>query len=447
MSRGKIFFWLSGILILALVAGGMVFFTTYEVKSIEVHGNTKYSDEEVKDMVLSGFFANNTVLAPIFCSEEEVDDTYLVDGWTVTQISNDTLAINFNERKPVGCISYLDSYVYFDRNGKFVDAAMNKEEQIPYFNGIQVSKVVENEKLPIKGKAVLNAAVTLATIFQKDAALPDYVSFNDKNQVSLVYDKVTVSLGRNEYIEDKMARAQAILPLIEGKEGILHMESVTDTAKQVTFEPAGNETLTKTSTEWTGGYDANGEYTGVGEYDERGKFVGPPPLSDFENALEKWPGGYDGEGDFTGSGEYDANGNYVGAAPNEDSFAALGDWKGGYSQEGVFTWTGEYDRDGNYVGPNPGSSESDGSSSDSLGSYFEGEASEEGTEASGETSENVEYTEENSGYTEETGNDGYSDGSYDNYDESYDESAEGSQEDGGIYDESYYDALYEGIYW
>lgn len=422
MRRGKIFFWLSGITLLALIAGGMVFFTTYEVKSVEVHGNAKYTDEEVKDMVLTGFFADNTVLAPIFCSEKGVEDKYLVDGWTVTQISDDTLSINFNERKPVGCISYLDSYVYFDRNGKFVDASMNREEQIPYFNGIRVSKVVENEKLPIKGKAVLNAAVTLATIFQKDAALPDYVSFNDKSQVSLVYDKVTVNLGRNEYIEDKMARAQAIIPLLEGKEGILHLESVTDTAKQVTFEPAGEETLTKVSTEWTGGYDANGEYTGEGEYDERGKFVGPPPLSDFENALEKWPGGYDGEGDFTGSGEYDANGDYVGAAPDEASFAALGDWTGGYDEAGVFTWTGEYDRDGNYVGPNPGSSESEGSSSDSLGSYFEDEAPEEGTETSDEISEDAEYT-------EETGDDGYSDGSYD------------------YYDESYYDALYEGIYW
>ena len=82
---------MSGLLVLALIAGGMVFFTTYEVKSVEIHGNTKYSDEEVKDMVLSGPFAGNTVLAPIFCSEREVEDRYLVDGWTVTQLSNDTL--------------------------------------------------------------------------------------------------------------------------------------------------------------------------------------------------------------------------------------------------------------------------------------------------------------------------------------------------------------------
>lgn len=442
MRRGKIFFWLSGLLVLALIAGGMVFFTTYEVKSVEIHGNTKYSDEEVKDMVLSGPFAGNTVLAPFFCSESGVEDRYLVDGWTVTQLSKDTLSINFDERKPVGCISYLDSYVYFDRNGKFVDASLNREEQIPYFNGVQVSKVVENEKLPIKGKTVLNAAVTLATIFQKDESLPDYVSFNEKGQVSLVYDKVTVNLGRNENIEEKMARAQAILPLLDGKEGTLHLESVTDTAKQVTFEPVGNDIVTQTTATWTGGYDANGEYTGEGEYDERGKFVGPPPLSDFENALEKWPGGYDGEGDFTGSGEYDANGNYVGAAPDEASFAALGDWTGGYDEAGVFTWTGEYDRNGNYVGPNTGSTESGESPADSLSSYFNDDPNSEETQADAEASDNADvYAEEEQDYS-------YNEESYDeSYDESYSEYTEESQEDGGIYDESYYDALYEGIYW
>ena len=436
MRRGKVFFWITGLSVLALIAGAMVFFTTYEVKSVEIHGNTKYSDDEVKDMVLTGAFANNTVLAPFFCSEKGVEGQYLVDSWTVTQLSKDSLAINFNEKKPVGCISYLDSYIYFDRNGIFVDASMNKEEQIPYFNGIQVGKVVENEKLPIKGKTVLSAAVTLATIFQKDEALPEYVTFDEKGQVSLVYDKVTVSLGRNEYIEDKMARAQAILPLIEGKEGTLHLESITETAKQVTFEPAGEEVLTKTTTEWAGGYDANGEYTGEGEYDERGKFVGPPPLSDFENALEKWPGGYDGEGDFTGSGEYDASGNYVGNAPDEASFAALGDWNGGYSQEGVFIWTGEYDRDGNYVGPNTGGSESGESSADSLGSYFHDETEEEGMGDAAESYEEEEM------YAEDAQED-----VYDTYDDLSEESYEDTQEDGGIYDESYYDALYEGIYW
>ncbi len=239
MTKKRVLFWSAGILLAAFAACSMVLFTTCEVKSVEVRGNTRYSDEEVKSMVLKGPFANNSILAPLLCKNDGARDTYLVDGWSVTRLSRDSIAINFDEKKPVGCIRYLDSYVYFDRNGVFVDASLSREEEIPYFNGISAKQVVMDEKLPVKGTEVLGTAVTLATIFQKDDRLPDYVRFDDKNQVDLVYGDVTVSLGKNENLEDKIARVLAILPLIEDKEGILHVESVTENSKLITFEAAG----------------------------------------------------------------------------------------------------------------------------------------------------------------------------------------------------------------
>ena len=458
MSGKRILFWLVGAGLIGLTVLSMVFFTSYEVKSVEVRGNSKYTDEEVKELVLTGFFSRNSLLAPFFCKSRGDTENYLVDSWSVSRVSNDTIAINFNEKKPVGCIRYLDSYVYFDRNGCFVDASIDRKEQLPYFNGIVVNQVTFDEKLPMKGTTVLNTAVTLATIFQKDDRLPDSIDFDSKNQVILTYDDVQVVLGKNENLEDKMERIQAILPMIEGEKGTLHLESVTDNIKTVTFEKDEGTESTSGIPEWDGGYDVNGEYTGEGEYNAKGKYVGEKPLSDLDNAIASWTGGYDGEGDFTGSGEFDEYGNYAGEKPTEDSFAALGDYKGGYDDAGHFTWEGEYDRYGNYVGPNTGSA-SDGqaeggeaSQGSSINIYFNNEdenssESREDTGPEGSTAENPDasdtgedysgdYTEEYSGWDEET------DWTEDGSDYTFDEN-----EDGGIYDEAYYDALYEGIYW
>lgn len=130
-------------------------------------------------------------------------------------------------------------------------------------------------------------------------------------------------LGKDEFLEDKMTRAIAILPLIEGRKGILHLESVTDTVKTITFEEEVKEkTPEELAAEWTGGYEENGEYTGTGEFDENGTYVGPKPMTELEKALAEWTGGYDEEGDYTGAGEYDEYGNYVGPAPTEESLAA-----------------------------------------------------------------------------------------------------------------------------
>ena len=302
---------------LGLLAAAVVFFTYYKVDSVQVRGTTHYSDEEVKKMVLRGPLASNSVLAPMIYSTTDTDDVAFVDAFKVTQINRNTICISVKEKKPVGCIHYLDSYVFFDRNGIFVEGSKTRDESVPYFDGIQVNSVVMDEKLDIKGDSVLNTAVALSTIFQKNEMIPDHIQFDSSYSISLIYGDITVQLGKDEDLEEKMNRVIAILPKLTGKKGILHMESVsTDTN---TFE---EEKEPVTAENWNGGYDEQGNYTGDGEYDENGNYVGARPRTALDEAVENWNGGYDEEGDYTGEGEYDADGNYVGSKPTQESLDA-----------------------------------------------------------------------------------------------------------------------------
>lgn len=302
---------------LGLLAAAVVFFTYYKVDSVQVRGTTHYSDEEVKKMVLRGPLASNSVLAPMIYSTTDTDDVAFVDAFKVTQINRNTICISVKEKKPVGCIHYLDSYVFFDRNGIFVEGSKTRDESVPYFDGIQVNSVVMDEKLDIKGDSVLNTAVALSTIFQKNEMIPDHIQFDSSYSISLIYGDITVQLGKDEDLEEKMNRVIAILPKLTGKKGILHMESVsTDTN---TFE---EEKEPVTAENWNGGYDEQGNYTGDGEYDENGNYVGARPRTALDEAIENWNGGYDEEGDYTGEGEYDADGDYVGPKPTQESLDA-----------------------------------------------------------------------------------------------------------------------------
>lgn len=302
---------------LGLLAAAVVFFTYYKVDSVQVRGTTHYSDEEVKKMVLRGPLASNSVLAPMIYSTTDTDDVAFVDAFKVTQINRSTICISVKEKKPVGCIHYLDSYVFFDRNGIFVEGSKTRDESVPYFDGIQVNSVVMDEKLDIKGDSVLNTAVALSTIFQKNEMIPDHIQFDSSYSISLIYGDITVQLGKDEDLEEKMNRVIAILPKLTGKKGILHMESVsTDTN---TFEEEKEPVIAEN---WNGGYDEQGNYTGDGEYDENGNYVGARPRTALDEAIENWNGGYDEEGDYTGEGEYDADGNYVGPKPTQESLDA-----------------------------------------------------------------------------------------------------------------------------
>ena len=400
-----------------LLAGVIFFFTYYQVDEVQVMGSSHYSEKQIKKMVLRGPMASNSVLAPLIYTKKNTKDVPFVEGYTVTRLNRHTICVSVKEKDIVGCIPYLDSYIYFDRNGTFIESSTERNEKIPFFDGIKVKHVIYNEELPIKDKMVMNTAVALSTIFQKNDKIPDHIEFSDAGQISLLYGDITVKLGKDEYLEDKMTRVLAILPLISDKKGILHAENVNDNSKMITLEQETDET-TDSSETWTGGYDEEGNYTGEGEYDENGNYVGAKPQTDLEYALSNWVGGYDEEGDYTGSGEYDANMNYVGPAPTEESMAANGDWKGGYREDGGYDGVSEYDRDGNYVGSvedaqNSDSSDStseDGDSSgDGSGSDDTDTSDSEDQSYGGSDNGDYDYSDEGTDYGYSDGSDSYSD--------------------------------------
>ena len=393
----------TGLIAVLLLAGVIFFFTYYQVDEVQVMGSSHYSEKQIKKMVLRGPMASNSVLAPLIYTKKNTKDVPFVEGYTVTRLNRHTICVSVKEKDIVGCIPYLDSYIYFDRNGTFIESSTERNEKIPFFDGIKVKHVIYNEELPIKDKMVMNTAVALSTIFQKNDKIPDHIEFSDDGQISLLYGDITVKLGKDEYLEDKMTRVLAILPLISDKKGILHAENVNDNSKMITLEQETDET-TDSSETWTGGYDEEGNYTGEGEYDENGNYVGAKPPTDLAYAFSNWVGGYDEEGDYTGSGEYDANMNYVGPAPTEESMAANGDWKGGYREDGGYDGVSEYDRDGNYVGSvedaqNSDSTSEDGDSSgDGSGSDDTDTSDSEDQSYGGSDNGDYDYSEEGTHY-------------------------------------------------
>ena len=173
-----------------------------------------------------------------------------------------------------------------------MEGSQNRDETVPYFDGIQVNSIVMDEKLDIKGDTVLNTAVALSTIFQKNDMIPDHIQFDSSYSISLIYGDITVQLGKDADLEEKMNRVIAILPKIQGKKGILHMESVATESNTFEEELEQEEV---TAENWNGGYDEKGDYTGAGEYDESGNYVGPKPTQESLDAASDESG--DGSGD------------------------------------------------------------------------------------------------------------------------------------------------------
>lgn len=216
------------------------FFIFFRVRQVEVAGSTHYSDEQVKEIVLRGPLAENSVLAPLFCSRKNTGEISFIDAVEVSYVEPGSILIGVKEKQSIGCVRYLDCYVYFDREGMAIESSVEREGDIPYYEGLELDSICLNQPLCLKDGDFLRVAVNLFQMIQESVKNPDYIQIGEQSKISLVYGNVQANLGKNEYLDDKMTRMSAILPQLEGRKGILHLENVTSEKKNITFEDAGN---------------------------------------------------------------------------------------------------------------------------------------------------------------------------------------------------------------
>jgi len=112
-------------------------------------------------------------------------------------------------------------------------------EHVPKINGLDVEKIVLNEKLPIKGKSVLKNLLTLTQVLKKYELIPDSIKYGEEGNYTLKYGKISVALGQAQNFNKKIVRLSYIMPKLDGEKGVLHLESWTENTTDITFERSG----------------------------------------------------------------------------------------------------------------------------------------------------------------------------------------------------------------
>ncbi len=227
---------ITALILLALFLFIAWFFIFFRVRQVEVAGSTHYSDEQVKDIVLKGPLAGNSLLAPVFCSRKNTGEISFIDAVEVSYVEPGSILIGVKEKQSIGCVPYLDCYVYFDREGMAIESSVEKDREIPCYEGMELSSVCLNQPLCLGDGDFLRVAVSLFQMIQESDRKPDHIQIDGHGKISLIYGGVRADLGKNEYLDDKIARMSAVLPLIEGRNGTLHLENVTSEKKNITFE-------------------------------------------------------------------------------------------------------------------------------------------------------------------------------------------------------------------
>lgn len=252
-------------MVLIVLAALLSFINYYSLQNVTVLGNVHYTEEEIKAEVTKGILGNNTWVVSHTRSSFTPDDMELIDQIDVTMKDHHTLQITVQERQLIGYVQYLDCNLYFDSEGRVMDSVIREEEngtdtadggsealtaeavgktatsfvaamkEAPRITGLSFTHAQLHEILPVSDDSVFYTILGIARMINKYDINPDEVNFDENMQITLTYGNLTVNLGKDELIEEKLTRMAAILPSIEGKSGVLHMEDYTSGTQNIVF--------------------------------------------------------------------------------------------------------------------------------------------------------------------------------------------------------------------
>ena len=234
---------ISAIVILAVLAGlaflGYTYINDkYTVQTVYIDGNIHYSEDEIKEMVMTGRFGNNSLYLSHKYKNKPVKDVPFVESMEVEVLSPDTIKINVYEKVLAGYTEYLGNYVYFDKDGIVCEVSDRKTHGIPEVIGVKFDYIVLYEKLPAEDPGLFKSVLNMTQLMTKYGVDGQKLYFDGYGNITMYYNDVTVKLGSDEDLDVKIMNLPSILKNLEGMKGTLRMENYDENTSKVTFEPA-----------------------------------------------------------------------------------------------------------------------------------------------------------------------------------------------------------------
>ncbi len=241
------------LLVILLILAGTVYYllTEYKVTDVMVEGNIHYTAAEIRDMVLPGGIKDNSLYLRLYFRNREMEDIPFIETMDVEIMTHNMIKVVVYEKALAGCIEYLGKYMYFDKDGVVVESSEQTTPGVPQIKGLTFESVMLHEPLPVGNPDIFSEILKVTQLLDKYQLTADQIFFSNKGNVTLYFGNVRVDMGGEANVDEKVMQLREIIPHLEGKSGILHMENFNKETTTVTFvpddAPGAQEPLEETS--------------------------------------------------------------------------------------------------------------------------------------------------------------------------------------------------------
>lgn len=229
------FKWIiTGVLAFLLVFSVLLAAGIFRVDTVDVTGNSYYTEEKITELVM-GEHKNSLYLVFLYDYLDGKEIPF-VDSVEVSMVSPSHIKIRVYEKTMIGYVEYMGSNLYFDKDGTVVESSNEVLEGIPCIKGLKFDTLTLYQPLNVSNTEVFEMLLSMTQMMEKYQLEPDVITLkNDSTEIVLTFGNVRINLGTGKNMDEKAARIKTLLPDLEDKSGVLHMEEYTNESTNISF--------------------------------------------------------------------------------------------------------------------------------------------------------------------------------------------------------------------
>ena len=235
---------------LCIGAAAAVLLGLFRIHTVELYGSSRYEPEQIKNDLITDFWTENTLYFS-WKYRDAVSDPKAPYLETIQAkvLTPGKVRLTVKEKTLTGYVQYAGNNVYFDRDGEVLEISDTVYGDVPLVTGVTMGEPVLYQRLPMENAAQMGAMLKIAALLTEEGFMPDHISFDENLNITLTIDGITVKLGQNDYLDEKVANLINIYPQIQGKTGTLNMESFTGKNEDISFLPSDAAPTPESETE------------------------------------------------------------------------------------------------------------------------------------------------------------------------------------------------------
>lgn len=219
----------------------LILLLSVHIQNITVTGSGRYSSGQIEELLFSGRWGRNSAYAYATARFRPHRQIPFVEDYKVVFHSPFDVEVIIYEKSIVGYVSYMSSYMYFDKDGIVVESSGSRLEGVPWITGMEFGRIVLYQALPVEDKGVFEEILNLTQQLSMYEIAVDRIQYDKNGQASLFIDQMEVTLGDNTDIDGKISTLSDILasqPHLTQISGTMRLEnySESDSRAGITFK-------------------------------------------------------------------------------------------------------------------------------------------------------------------------------------------------------------------